>query len=80
VTRPDFEVNARLRAREVVALVPPDTQTEGEAVTLAREQTSSGLPAELEPGKRYRDVVVEKRLVGEQASRREVDEDVGASR
>jgi hypothetical protein len=80
VTRPDFEINVRLRARELMALVPPDTQTEREAVTLARQQTSTGLPAELEPGECYGDVVVEKRLVGEQASRREVDEDVDASR
>jgi hypothetical protein len=80
VTRPDFEINVRLRARELIALLPPDTQTEGEAVTLARHQASAGLPAELEPGECYDDVVVEKRLVGEQASRREVSEGVGESR
>jgi hypothetical protein len=68
VSPADFEITVRLRARELVALVPPDTETEGENVTLACRQTSSGLPAELEAGERYDDVYVEKRLVGEQGS------------
>jgi hypothetical protein len=66
VSDPDFEIGMVLRARELVAHVPPDTETEAENVTLTRRQTSGGLPGRLEPGKRYEDVLVEQRLVGEQ--------------
>ena len=63
---PDFTISAALRARKLVAQVPPDAQTDptGEGVTLEREERRSGIPAELDFGGRYDDVVVEKRMVG----------------
>jgi hypothetical protein len=76
VSDSDFEIRVELRARELVARVPPDTETEAENVTLTRRQTSGGLPGRLEPGERYEDVVVAKRLVGEQ--RVNGDEDASA--
>ena len=76
---PDFEISIVLRARELVAHVPPDTETEGENVSLTRRQTSGGLPGKLEPGRRYEDVLVEQRLVGEQRlSRADGDEEASA--
>lgn len=64
---PDFEIDARIRAKGLVPHVPPDAQThaEGEEVTLAREEQRSGVPAEMESGERYSDVVIDKRIVGE---------------
>jgi hypothetical protein len=64
---PDFELIVGLRARELVAQVPPAAQTNatGGAVSIEREDTRGGLPPELEPGARYERVVVEKRVVGE---------------
>jgi hypothetical protein len=75
VSTPDFEVTARLRARQVIAHVPPDahTETEGEDVSVVREQRCSGLPAEMESGVLYSDVLVEKRLVGEKHASGECD-------
>jgi hypothetical protein len=76
VSHPDFEISIYLQARELVARVPPDTETEEENVTLTRRQTRGGLPARLEPGERYEDVVVAQRLVGEQRfSRADADEE-----
>lgn len=64
---PDFEIDARIRAKGLVPHVPPDAQThaEGEEVTLAREEHRSSVPAEMESGERYSDVVIDKRIVGE---------------
>lgn len=64
---PDFEIDARIRAKGLVPHVPPDAQThaEGEEVTLAREEQRSSVPAEMESGERYSDVVIDKRIVGE---------------
>jgi hypothetical protein len=79
VSDPDFEISIVLRARELVAHVPPDTEIEGESATLTRRQTSGGLPRRLEPGERYEDVLVEQRLVGEQRlSRADGDEEASA--
>lgn len=66
MTPPNFEIGVALRARELVAHVPPDTRTDtsGDDVSLDRQETRRGLPAELAPGRRYDDVVVEKRVVG----------------
>jgi hypothetical protein len=64
----DFEIDARLRAKRLVPHVPPDVQThaEGEEVALAREeQRSSSVPARMESGEHYSDVVINKRIVGE---------------
>jgi hypothetical protein len=70
VSTPDFEITARLRAQQLIGRVPPDaqTETEGDDVTLEREQTRSGLPAEMEAGVGYSDVLVEIRLVGEKGA------------
>jgi hypothetical protein len=67
VNAPDFEIDARIRAKGLVPHVPPDAQThaEGEEVTLAREEQRSSVPAEMESGERYSDVVIDKRIVGE---------------
>jgi hypothetical protein len=67
VTAPDFEINASIRAKRLVAHVPPDAQTraEGEDVTLARHEQRSGVPATIEACERYSDVVIDKRIVGE---------------
>jgi hypothetical protein len=64
---PDFQIVVGLRARELVTRVPPAAQTEptGEAVSIEREETRSGLPPEMEPGARYEGVIVDKRVVGE---------------
>ena len=64
---PDFELIVGLRARRLVAQVPPDAQTDptGGAVSIEREERRSGLPPEMEPGARYDGVIVEKRVVGE---------------
>jgi hypothetical protein len=57
VTRPDFEIDSKLRAEKLVTRVPPDAQTEaeGEDVKLERRQTRRGVSER---------VAVEKRLVG----------------
>jgi hypothetical protein len=70
VTTPDFEIRARLRARTLTSREPPDarTKTNGENLTVTRQQTRSGLPAEMRAGERYEDVVVDKRLSGEVGS------------
>jgi hypothetical protein len=67
VTPPNFEIGVGLRARALVPHIPPDTRTEtsGDDVSLERQEARRGLPAELEPGRRYDDVVVEKRVVAE---------------
>lgn len=76
MSHPDFEISIDLRARELVARVPPDTETEGENVAVTRRQKRGGLPARLDPGERYEDVVVAQQLVGEQRfSRADADEE-----
>lgn len=67
MSTPDFEINASIRAKRLVAHVPPDAQTraESEEVTLAHHEQRSGVPATIEAGERYSDVVIDKRIVGE---------------
>jgi hypothetical protein len=67
VSAPDFEINASIRAKRLVAHVPPDAQTraESEEVTLTHHEQRSGVPATIEAGERYSDVVIDKRIVGE---------------
>jgi hypothetical protein len=60
----DFEIGTRLRAGRLTVHDPPDVRTEGEAVTLEREQTRNGLPERLEAGGRYDEVEVGKQLLG----------------
>jgi hypothetical protein len=66
VTPDDFEISASLRARRLVVHVPPEaeTRTSGDDVTLDREDAAKGLSKKLEPGGRYNNVSVEKRLRG----------------
>ena len=66
MTAPDFEISARLRAQSLTAHVPPDvhTEIEGDSVAPARKQVRRGLPAQIESGERYRNIALEKRLVG----------------
>jgi hypothetical protein len=65
VTAPDFEINARIRAKRLVPHVPPEARTEGEEVTLARDEERTGVPARIASGEHYSDVVIDKRIVGE---------------
>jgi hypothetical protein len=64
---PDFEAWGRLRARslETHVLADAETETEGEGVAIARRESRSGLPAKPEPGGRYRNITVEKKVIGE---------------
>jgi len=73
VSTPDFEVSARLQARQLISHVPPDTQTqpEGEAVTLAQRQARTGLPPRMRPAGRYENVAVEKQVLGRVQNSRE---------
>jgi hypothetical protein len=72
VTEPDLEIATGLRAKELVAQVPPEarTETEGEDVRLVRKQKRTGLPPAMEADRRYTGIVVEKRLIGETTPRR----------
>jgi hypothetical protein len=66
VTAADFEVSGRLRADRSLVHVSADAKTEVEGdVTLTRRQTRRGVPAKLESGEHYRDIVIDQRLVGE---------------
>lgn len=67
MTAPDFEISGSIRAKRVVPHVPPDAQTRavGEEVTLTRHEQRSGVPATMEAGEHYSDVVINKRIVGE---------------
>jgi hypothetical protein len=68
VSPPDFEIKASIRAKRLVARVPPDAQTRAEGeedVTLTRHEQRSGAPETMEAGKPYSDVVIDKRIVGE---------------
>ena len=62
----DFEISTSLRAQRLEVHVPPDPETTAEDVALDGEKSATGLPEELEPGGRYEDVSVEKRLRGRQ--------------
>lgn len=61
---PDFEIEVRLRAQELLTLVPPSAQTmpHGEGTVLGRRQTRRGLPTEMTAGARYSDVLAEKQI------------------
>ena len=61
---PDFEIKARVRARELTARTRPDTETQGENAEVGREESRRGLPGEIEPGERYEDVELDRRVVG----------------
>jgi hypothetical protein len=68
VSPPDFEIKASIRAKRLVARVPPNAQTRAEGeeeVTLTRLEQRSGVPETMEAGESYSDVVIDKRIVGE---------------
>jgi hypothetical protein len=67
VSTPDFEINASIRAKRLVAHAPPDAQTraEGDEVALARHEERSGVPMTIEAGQRYSEVVIDKRIFGD---------------
>jgi hypothetical protein len=69
---PDFELIAGLRARVLVSHAPPDafSKTEGEDVVLEGEDARQGLPAEMRPRGKYRDVTVQKHVVARMAAPR----------
>jgi hypothetical protein len=73
VTAPDFEIKGRLRAQSVDVHVQPEAETKGEGVSVSRQESRRGVPAKLEAGGRYRDVDIEKQLIGEQTSKPETD-------
>jgi hypothetical protein len=72
VTAPDFEISTRLRADSLIAHVTPDVRitVDGDDVTLARRQTRRRVPAKLEPGGVYENVLIEGRLIGERRASR----------
>jgi hypothetical protein len=72
MTTDDFEIAVRLRARRLVGHNPPKAQTRtDDHVTLAREETRKGLPPDMQPGERYEEVAVDKRLAGQIANGRQ---------
>jgi hypothetical protein len=70
MTVPDFELRGSLRARRLTSHRPPETQVDGEAVTLDRREARVGLPPRMKPGERYADVAVDRRVLGELKSDR----------
>jgi hypothetical protein len=64
VTTDDFEISVGLRARKLTSRAPPEPETRGEAVRVARAEERTGLPAQMEPGDDYENVVVEKQVIG----------------
>lgn len=72
MSTPDFETVASLRARNLASHVPPEggTESEGEDVELTHEQTRRGLPTKMQPGRRYDDVAIQKRVLGFVVGRR----------
>ena len=65
MTEPDLELTAGLSASELRTHLPPDADvhTTGSCVALERSEIRTGLGATTEEGGRYRNVVVEKRLI-----------------
>ncbi len=66
MTIPDFEIDARLRARQLASLDHRDVETrpEGDRVSLTRRGRRRGLPEAIEPGGRYADVDIETSITG----------------
>lgn len=66
MSAPDFEIKANMRAKRLVAHIPPNAQTRAEGeVTLARHEQRSGAEETMEAGEPYLDVVIDKRIIGE---------------
>jgi hypothetical protein len=65
VSRPDFELTARLRARTLVSHEPPHATLEGEGeIELSREEVRSRASGPLQPSGRYDDLALEKHVTG----------------
>jgi hypothetical protein len=64
--RPDFEIEASLRAKLLTVRAPPDGKTEpaGTGVTIARRERRSGLPPRTHPDESYAKLAVEKEVLG----------------
>ena len=62
MNEPDFEISARLRAKELVLHVVPETEVAevGDGVTLTRRAARNGRPKTPEHDRRYTDVAIEK--------------------
>ena len=61
----DFEIQAKLRAKQLIVHVPPDEgETTGENATIARRELGRGLPERLRPSGHYGDVAVKKEVLG----------------
>lgn len=67
MTAADFELSARLDADSLTIHVSPETRTlvEGDGVVLDRAHARHGLPAHVEPGARYSNVSIERRVRGQ---------------
>jgi hypothetical protein len=63
MTTPDFEIHAKLRARNLTSHVPPDCDTDTEEVVLERHHERKSLPAQMQPGGQYDHVMVSKRVI-----------------
>ena len=67
MTAPDFEISARLEADSLTINDPPDMRTvvEGDGVVLDRAHARHGVPDHLEPGARYSNILIERRVRGQ---------------
>ena len=67
MTAADFELGVRLEADSLAIHVPPDMRTlvEGDGVVLDRTHARHGLPAHLEPGARFSNISIERRVHGQ---------------
>jgi hypothetical protein len=64
VSEPNFEIVGGFRAERFVMRASVEAETSTDQTELTREERREGLPPTIEPGRFYRDVVVENRLAG----------------
>ena len=64
MTASDFEISARLEADSLTIHDPPDLRTlaEGDGVVLDRAHARHGVPDHLEPGARYSNIFIDRRV------------------
>jgi hypothetical protein len=62
----DFEIAAGLRAKKLRVRAPPEARVEPDSddTELDRREGRTRLPSELQPGASYKDVSVEKQVLG----------------
>ena len=65
MTVPDFEIDARIRAKSLELVVSPDARTASEGSVVSHEVRRVGVPERMESREPYRDVAIEKRIVAE---------------